>query len=69
MHFTIYRLCHHEKVKHKLTLQQEKEFKKATNCYMCDIEFTEDIEKIREHNHYTSKYRGVACQSCNTKEC
>ena len=35
---------------------------------MCGVEFSEDNCKIREHNHYTSKYRGAACQSCNTKE-
>ena len=64
----IHNLCHHEKAKHKLTTYQEKEYEQATNCYMCGVEFSEDNCKIREHNHYTSKYRGTACQSCNTKE-
>ena len=64
----IHNLCHHEKAKHKLTTYQEKEYEQATNCCMCGVEFSEDNCKIREHNHYTSKYRGAACQSCNTKE-
>ena len=28
----------------------------------------QDPFKIREHNHLNGKYRGAACQSCNTKE-
>ena len=28
----------------------------------------EEITKIREHNHFNGKYRGAACQSCNTNE-
>ena len=26
------------------------------------------MTKIREHNHFNGKYRGAACQSCNTRE-
>ena len=26
------------------------------------------MTKIREHNHFNGKYRGAACQSCNTQE-
>ena len=35
---------------------------------MCKIEFNDDNKKIREHNHFNGKYRGAACQSCNTLE-
>ena len=51
-----------------LTPDQRNEFNNATNCYLCKNEFTDNITKIREHNHFNGKYRGAACQSCNTKE-
>ena len=42
---------------------------------MCKKEFSKIEEKengkdkkIREHDHYTGKYRGASCQSCNLKE-
>ena len=52
----------------KLTLTQQQEFNNATNCYMCNVPFNEQVTKIREHNHFNGKYRGAACQSCNTQE-
>ncbi|MGY0427355.1 MAG: hypothetical protein ACWIPI_11115, partial [Polaribacter sp.] len=56
----INRLSYHEKKKHKLTYQLEKEFQQATNCYNCGVEFSDEIKQIREHNHYLSKYRGAS---------
>ncbi|CAC5356779.1 unnamed protein product [Mytilus coruscus] len=32
------------------------------------IEKFEENNKVREHDHLSGKYRGAACQSCNTKE-
>ena len=57
----------------KLTKTQQQEFNQATHCYICKREFNNDptqevITKIREHNHFNRKYRGAACQSCNTIE-
>ena len=52
----------------KLTLTQQQEFNNATSCYMCNVPFNEQVTKIREHNHFNGKYRGAACQSCNTQE-
>ena len=52
----------------KLTPTQQQQFNNATNCYMCNVSFNEQVTKIREHNHFNGKYRGAACQSCNTKE-
>ena len=43
-------------------------FNCASNCFMCDTLFSaEDVIKVREHDHITGKYRGAACQECNTK--
>ena len=35
---------------------------------MCNCRFSEENPKILEHNHWTNKYRGAACKSCNAKE-
>ena len=50
-----------------LTKPQQQEYDQATNCYICNVSFSQAI-KIREHNHMNGKYRGAACQSCNTQE-
>ena len=52
----------------RLTHTQQQEFNRATCCYICNKEFSEKRIKIREHNHFNGKYRGAACQSCNTNE-
>ena len=50
-----------------LTKKEKEEFDNTNNCYMCNEELTKE-NKVIEHNHYDKKYRGAACQSCNTKE-
>ena len=52
----------------KLTPPPQQQFNNATNCYICNVPFNEQVTKIREHNHFNGKYRGAACQSCNTQE-
>ena len=52
----------------KLTPTQQQQFDNATNCYICNVPFNEQVTKIREHNHFNGEYRGAACQSCNTRE-
>lgn len=43
-------------------------FNKATNCYMCNIEFAMcDIKPRRDHCHFSGKYLGAACNMCNLK--
>ena len=56
----------HQRV--KLTKTQQQDFNQATHRYICKREFCNDIAKIREQNHFNGKYRGAACQSCNTNE-
>ena len=33
-------------------------YEKAQECYICKGEFTEKNTKVRDHDHYTGKYRG-----------
>ena len=47
--------------------EDEKDFKYAEKCYACGKEFKENKEKVRDHCHYTGKYRGAACSKCNLK--
>ena len=48
------------------------EFKKAKKCWMCHGEFTKKPDKrgdkkVRDHCHYTGKFRGAAHNKCNLK--
>ena len=49
----------------RMTKKDEKEFKKATHCHICDIKYKEDSVKVRDHCHITGKYRGSAHDYCN----
>ena len=51
-----------------LSLKEKQEFTSACVCYVCGEEFLEEgKKKVRDHDHLTGKYRGAACQDCNTK--
>ena len=47
--------------------EDKKDFKHAEKYYACGKEFKNKEEKVRDHCHYTGKYRGAACISCNSK--
>lgn len=49
----------------KLTEMQEAEFAAAKTCHICCKPFKITDIKIRDHNHFNSKYRGPAHQGCN----
>ena len=46
-----------------------KQFNKATKCWICKGEFDDntDDEKVKDHCHYTGRFRGAAHNSCNLK--
>ena len=48
-----------------LTNEQKIEFKLASNCSICGKKFEPDDEKVRDHCHFTGKYRGAAHVKCN----
>ena len=39
-------------------------FNKAGNCWICGKELE---DKVRDHCHYTGRFRGAACNKCNLK--
>ena len=49
----------------KLTEEQQVQFKNATRCSICNKKFQEDHERVRDHCHFTGKYRGCAHNKCN----
>ena len=55
-----------------LTTEEEKEFQSATKCHICEEKLSVDNEsneiyKVRDHCHFTGKYRGAAHNECNLK--
>ena len=48
-----------------LTNEETLEFKRARECHICFKEFSLKDRKVRDHCHYTGKYRGAAHVSCN----
>ena len=61
----------HEKFRFAKTIIMEekdlKDFENAKKCYACDKEFKKEKDKVKDHCHFTRKYRGAACISCNSK--
>ena len=51
----------------RMTKEDEEEFQKANECHICNIKYTNEDIKVRDHCHITSKYRVSAHQECNLK--
>ena len=51
----------------KMTKEDIEAFKKATECHICNKQYTEKDIRVRDHCHITGKYRGSAHQECNLK--
>ena len=50
--------------------EERERFEKETKCWMCKGEFKEDDDKnkkVKDHCHFTGRYRGAAHNSCNLK--
>ena len=55
-----------------LTKEEEKMHRKQKKCYICKKGFSADDNnekhyKVRDHCHYTGKYRGAAHNICNLR--
>ena len=55
-----------------LTKQERKMHRKQKVCYICKKEFSTDdnnkkYHKVKDHCHYTGKYRGAAHNTCNLR--
>ena len=52
--------------------EDQKDFKSATKCHICERKLfknkkTNQIIKVRDHCHFTGKYRGATHNDCNLK--
>ena len=41
-------------------------FSNAKECHICEGKFDGSDDKVRDHDHFTGKYRGAAHRSCNS---
>lgn len=49
-----------------LTQEEEDNFKRAEICHICEKKFVKTVDTIvRDHCHFTGKFRGAAHQDCN----
>ena len=49
-------------------MQEQKQYEKETECWICNKKFDDDKNyKVRDHCHFTARYRGAAHNSCNLK--
>ena len=52
-----------------LTEEEKESYENQQLCHICDKEFCTDnnkgMRKVRDHCHYTGKYRGAAHSKCN----
>ena len=49
--------------------EERERFDKETKCLICNEKFTNDVKnyKVRDHCHFTGRYRGAAHNLCNLK--
>ena len=59
----IYSLIKKTNKKMEITEKEQENFNLATECYICKKELNND--KVRDHCHFTGKYRGPAHNNCN----
>ena len=48
-----------------LTKEEKYNYNKENTCYICKNDFNND--KVRDHCHFTGKYRGAAHNTCNLR--
>ena len=47
--------------------QEKLQYEKETRCWICKGKFDDKDVKVRDHCHFTGRYRGAAHNSCNLK--
>ena len=66
---------HEKKEMIPLTDEEKESYENQKNCHICEKEFCSDknnneskkVQKVRDHCHYTGKYRGAAHSTCNLR--
>ena len=52
----------------KITPEEQEQFNQASNCWICG-KFLNIDDRVRDHCHFTGRYRGAAHNRCNLKYC
>ena len=52
----------------KITEEEQEQFNQASNCWICE-KLLNINDRVRDHCHFTGRYRGAACNKCNLKYC
>ena len=50
----------------KITEEEQEQFNKASRCWICEKLLNLE-DRVRDHCHFTGRYRGAACNICNLK--
>ena len=50
----------------KITPEEQEEFNQASTCWICE-KLLNIQDRVRDHCHFTGRYRGAACNICNLK--
>ena len=50
----------------KITAEEQEQFNKASRCWICE-KLLNLQDRVRDHCHFTGRYRGAACNICNLK--
>ena len=48
-----------------LTKKEQSKFENAKICWICQKELKKKDKRVRDHCHFTGKFRGAAHNSCN----
>ena len=48
-----------------LSVEDETTHREATQCVLCNGDFTKSNDKVRDHDHRTGQYRGACHNKCN----
>ena len=49
-----------------ITPEEQEQFNQASKCWICG-KFLNIDDRVRDHCHFTGRYRGAACNICNLK--
>ena len=50
-----------------ITDKEREQYENETRCWICKGEFDDDDKKVKDHCHFTGRYRGAAHNVCNLK--
>jgi hypothetical protein len=49
----------------KITTEEQNDFENTKQCYYCKKDLLAKLDKVRDHDHLTGKYRSAAHSKCN----